>query len=52
MKGKKEDEFYTIFESDKAKNDIGAEIKGTWFYPGSIWTNKEKSPRKNIATRG
>jgi len=49
MKGKKEDEFYTIFESDKAKNDIGAEIKGTWFYPGSIWTNKEKSPRKNIA---
>lgn len=48
MKGKKEDEFYTIFESDKARNNIGAEIKATWFYPGSIWTNKKKSPRKDI----
>ena len=49
MKGKKEDEFYTIFESDKARNNIGAEIKGTWFCSGSIWTNKDKSPRKDIA---
>ena len=49
MKGKKEDEFYTIFESDKARNNIGAEIKGTWFYPGSIWTNKNKSPRGDIS---
>jgi len=33
----------------KQENNIGAEIKGTWFYPGSIWTNKDKSPRKDIA---
>jgi|TARA_B110000977_G_scaffold199401_1_gene286686 hypothetical protein len=49
MKGKKEEGFYTIFESDKAKNNIGAEIKATWFPFGSIWTNTKDSPREDIA---
>ena len=48
MKGKKEEGFYTIFESDKAKNNIGAEIKATWFPFGSIWTNTNGSPREGI----
>jgi hypothetical protein len=49
MKGKKEEGFYAIFESDKAKNNIGAEIKATWFPFGSIWTNTDNSPREDIA---
>lgn len=49
MKGKKGDSFYTIFESDKAKNNVGAEIKITWFYPGTISSKKDKSHKNEIA---
>jgi len=49
MKGKKNEEFYTVFESDKAKNNIGIEFKATWFPFGSIWTNKNSTLRQDIA---
>src|SRR5690606_842339 len=48
LKGKKDEDFYEFFESDKASNNLGAELKMTYFIPGRIWNSKQKSPRKDI----
>jgi len=50
LKGKKDESFYTLFESDKAKNNIGAELKATWFIPGSMFKPKGVDYRGDIKT--